>query len=89
MAAGWGALVGGVLQFLIQLPWVLKLDREIRINRGRGDGAFHEVVRNAGPAIMGRGVVQVSTYIDMIWRACWVSARWRASSSRRHSMYCR
>ncbi len=37
MAAGWGALVGGVLQFLIQLPWVLKLDREIRINRGRGD----------------------------------------------------
>jgi putative peptidoglycan lipid II flippase len=66
MAAGWGALVGGFLQFAIQLPWVLKLDREIRINRGRGDTAFREVVRNAGPAIMGRGVVQVSTYIDMI-----------------------
>jgi putative peptidoglycan lipid II flippase len=66
MAAVWGALVGGFLQFGIQLPWVLKLDREIRINTGRGEPAFKEVVRNAVPAIMGRGVVQVSTYVDMV-----------------------
>src|SRR4030095_16003492 len=66
MAAAWGALVGGFLQFGIQLPWVLKLEREIRINTGRGESAFREVLRNAGPAIMGRGVVQVSTYVDMI-----------------------
>lgn len=66
MAAAWGALVGGFLQFAIQLPWVLKLDREIRLNTGRGDASFREVIRNAGPAIMGRGVVQVSTYVDMI-----------------------
>jgi len=66
MAAGWGALVGGLLQFGIQLPWVLKLEREIRLNTGRSESAFKEVLRNAGPAIMGRGVVQVSTYVDMI-----------------------
>ena len=66
MAAAWGALVGGFLQFGIQLPWVLRLDREIRINSGRGESAFKEAVRNAGPAIMGRGVVQVSTYVDMV-----------------------
>src|SRR5262245_58244543 len=66
MATAWGALVGGFLQFGIQLPWVLKLDREIRINTGRGESAFREAVRNAGPAIMGRGVVQVSTYVDMM-----------------------
>jgi putative peptidoglycan lipid II flippase len=66
MAAGWGALVGGFLQFGIQLPWVLKLEREIRLSTGRNDSAFTEVLRNAGPAIMGRGVVQVSTYVDMI-----------------------
>ena len=66
MAAGWGALVGGFLQFGIQLPWVLKLEREIRLTTGRQDSAFKEVIRNAGPAIMGRGVVQVSTYVDMI-----------------------
>ncbi|MEQ1581599.1 MAG: murein biosynthesis integral membrane protein MurJ [Steroidobacteraceae bacterium] len=66
MAAVWGALVGGFLQFGIQLPWVLKLDREIRLNSGRGEPAFREIVRNAGPAIMGRGVVQLSTYVDMV-----------------------
>jgi putative peptidoglycan lipid II flippase len=66
MAAAWGALVGGFLQFGIQLPWVLKLDREIRLNTGRGESSFKEAVRNAGPAIMGRGVVQLSTYVDMV-----------------------
>jgi len=66
MAAAWGALIGGFLQFAIQLPWVLRLDREMRINTGRDLPAFREAVRNAGPAIMGRGVVQVSSYVDMV-----------------------
>jgi len=66
MASAWGALAGGFLQFGIQLPWVLRLDREIRINTGRGEPAFREAVRNAGPAILGRGVVQLSTYVDMV-----------------------
>lgn len=66
MAAAWGALIGGFLQFAIQLPWVLRLDREMRINTGRNVPAFREAVRNAGPAIMGRGVVQLSSYVDMV-----------------------
>lgn len=66
MAAAWGALVGGFLQFGIQLPWVLRLDREIRLNSGRSEPAFGEAVRNAGPAILGRGVVQLSSYVDMV-----------------------
>jgi putative peptidoglycan lipid II flippase len=66
MAVAWGALVGGFLQFGLQLPWVLRLDRAIRINSGRGEPAFREAVRNAGPAILGRGVVQVSSYVDMV-----------------------
>ncbi len=66
MAVGWGALAGGFLQFAIQLPWVLRLDREIRLNLGRGQPAFREVIANAGPAIMGRGVVQLSSYVDMV-----------------------
>jgi putative peptidoglycan lipid II flippase len=65
-AAAWGALVGGALQFAFQLPWVLRLDREIRLNRGRGEPAFREAVRNAGPAILGRGVVQISAYADLL-----------------------
>lgn len=66
MAAGWGALAGGLLQFGFQLPWVLRLERNIRLNSGRGEPAFGEAVRNAGPAILGRGVVQLSAYVDMV-----------------------
>jgi putative peptidoglycan lipid II flippase len=65
MAAAWGGLAGGLLQFLVQLPAVLRLDREIRVSRGRDLPPFHEAVRNAGPAILGRGVVQLSSYIDL------------------------
>lgn len=66
MAAGWGALVGGLLQFGVQLPWVIRLERDLRLSSGRDQPAFREVLRNAVPAIMGRGVVQVSSYVDMI-----------------------
>jgi putative peptidoglycan lipid II flippase len=65
MAAAWGALAGGLLQFLVQLPAVLRLDREIRIGNGRDLPPFHEALHNAGPAILGRGVVQLSSYIDL------------------------
>jgi putative peptidoglycan lipid II flippase len=65
-AAAWGALVGGALQFVVQLPFVLKLDREIRLNLGRDLPAFKEAVRKAGPAILGRGVVQLSGYLDLV-----------------------
>ena len=65
-AAAWGALAGGLLQFAFQLPWVLRLDREVRLNTGRGEPAFREAVRNAGPAILGRGVVQISAYADLL-----------------------
>jgi putative peptidoglycan lipid II flippase len=66
IAAAWGALTGGVLQFAVQLPLVLRLDREIRLNTGRGEPAFKEAVRKAGPAILGRGVVQLSGYLDLV-----------------------
>jgi putative peptidoglycan lipid II flippase len=66
VAAAWGALLGGVLQLVVQLPAVLRLNREIRLSTGRNEPAFKEAVRKAGPAIMGRGVVQLSGYIDLV-----------------------
>ncbi len=66
LAAAWGALAGGVLQLAVQLPSVLKLDREIRVNGGRNEPAFREAVAKAAPAIMGRGVVQLSSYVDLV-----------------------
>ena len=66
MAAAWGALLGGVLQFAFQLPWVLRVERELRFSGVRREAGFVEAVRNAGPAILGRGVVQLSGYVDMV-----------------------
>ncbi|HEX2094659.1 MAG TPA: murein biosynthesis integral membrane protein MurJ [Longimicrobiaceae bacterium] len=66
VAAAWGAFVGGLLQFGIQLPWVLRLERKLRISWDTRLEPVREAVRNAGPAIMGRGVVQLSGYVDMV-----------------------
>jgi putative peptidoglycan lipid II flippase len=66
MAAAWGALLGGLLQFGFQLPFVLRVERNLRIGRMRSEAGFREAVSNAGPAILGRGVVQLSGYVDMV-----------------------
>jgi putative peptidoglycan lipid II flippase len=63
--AAWGALAGGVLQFLVQLPWVLRLERSLRVHWDTTSDAVRTAVRNAGPAIMGRGVVQLSGWLDL------------------------
>jgi putative peptidoglycan lipid II flippase len=66
VALAWGALVGGGLQFALQLPWVLRLEKQLRIGWGTRMAEVREAVRNAGPAILGRGVVQLSGWLDMI-----------------------
>jgi putative peptidoglycan lipid II flippase len=66
IALAWGAFAGGLLQFLVQLPWVLRLERELRLSWGTRLEGVRETVRNAGPALLGRGVVQVSGWIDLV-----------------------
>ncbi len=66
IAFGWGALLGGALQFLVQLPFVLRLERNLEIRWNTRMAAVREAVRNAGPAILGRGVVQLSGYVDFV-----------------------
>jgi putative peptidoglycan lipid II flippase len=68
---GWAALLGGMLQFLVQLPWVLRLERSLRLRHGFQLAETRATIRNAGPAIAGRGVVQLSTYVD-IFLASWL-----------------
>jgi putative peptidoglycan lipid II flippase len=62
---GWAALLGGALQFLVQLPWVLRLERSLRLGGGLAMPELRATLRNAGPAILGRGVVQLSSYVDI------------------------
>lgn len=64
IALAWGALIGGLLQFGIQLPWVVRLERNLKVRWDTRMEEVRETVRNAGPAIMGRGVVQISGYVD-------------------------
>ena len=53
-----------MLQFAVQLPTVLKLERELKLGWGTQVEGVREAVRNAGPAVVGRGVVQISGYLD-------------------------
>lgn len=65
VALAWGALVGGALQLLVQLPWVLSLERDLRVRWDTRLEGVRTAARNAGPAILGRGVVQLSGYVDV------------------------
>ena len=64
-AVGYGALLGAVLQFLVQLPAVVRLVR-LRPGPWREVTDLPQVVRSAGAVIAGRGVVQLSAYLDLV-----------------------
>lgn len=66
IALAWGALLGGVLQFAVQLPRVLRLERDLRVRWNLGLEGVRTTLRNAGPAVAGRGVVQLSGWVDLI-----------------------
>ncbi|MBX6363049.1 MAG: murein biosynthesis integral membrane protein MurJ, partial [Gemmatimonadetes bacterium] len=67
MAVSWGALVGGALQFLVQLPRVLRLEPNLRLSWATLRGPLvATIVANALPVLLGRGVVQLSAYVDVM-----------------------
>ncbi|HVE79568.1 MAG TPA: murein biosynthesis integral membrane protein MurJ [Gemmatimonadaceae bacterium] len=64
--AAWGAVVGSALQLLVQLPTVLRLVPQLRAARRDEGGQVRTVVRNFVPVFVGRGVVQVSAFVDTL-----------------------
>ncbi len=58
--------IGGLLQLLIQLPTVLRLASGIRFRPDRRDPSVLEIRRRFVPALLGRGVVQLSAYLDLM-----------------------
>lgn len=68
--AAWGALLGSALQLVVQLPvvWALLHRSESAAIRGTSlrSTNVRTVVRNFGPVFVGRGVVQISAYIDTL-----------------------
>ncbi len=60
----WGAVAGSALQFLVQLPAVLSLAGPIKITVRWATEHVRTVTRNFFPVFLGRGVVQISAYVD-------------------------
>ena len=65
-AAAWGVLVGGALQFVVQVPAVVSLLPRLRVSLRVRAAGVSEVARRFGPAVAGRGVVTISSYVDVI-----------------------
>ncbi len=64
--AAWGSVAGSVLQFGIQLPTVLGLLGRVAPSIRQGAEAVRTVLRNSVPVFVGRGVVQISSYVDTV-----------------------
>jgi putative peptidoglycan lipid II flippase len=67
----YGSVVGSALQFGIQLPQVLSLARGVRPRLTVATASVRNVFRNFVPAFIGRGVVQLSAYVDA-WLASYL-----------------
>ncbi|HLG05783.1 MAG TPA: murein biosynthesis integral membrane protein MurJ [Gemmatimonadales bacterium] len=62
----WGAVVGALLQLGIQLPAVRRLAGPVRLSLDTTGPSIGTVLRNFFPAFIGRGVVQISAFVDEI-----------------------
>lgn len=62
--AAWGYVVGAAAQFLMQLPFVFRYEKQLRFAIDMTLEPVREVLRNFTPVIVGRGVVQISGYLD-------------------------
>lgn len=63
-ALAWGTLVGCALQFGIEIPFVLKHAKYLSFGLDRTLEPVRAIFRNILPVVGGRGVVQISGYVD-------------------------
>ncbi|HEX6864497.1 MAG TPA: lipid II flippase MurJ, partial [Thermoanaerobaculia bacterium] len=68
-AACWGALLGGLLQFLVQLPVVAREMRGFRLSLSTRVPGVRQALAAFGPVVAGRGVVQLASYLDLFLAA--------------------
>jgi len=66
IALAWGALVGGLLTLLVQLPFLWRFTRGMKLSVDRSVPGVREAIRNFVPVVAARGVVNVSGLIDMV-----------------------
>jgi len=66
VALAGGALVGGLLQFAVQVPFVVPYMKGFRLSLGRGVEGVEEAIRSFGPVVAARGVVNLMGWVDVI-----------------------
>lgn len=66
LTLAWGSVIGSGLQFGVQLPFVLRLARRLRVRLDLDSAHVRDVIRNFVPVFISRGVVQISAYIDAL-----------------------
>ncbi len=65
-AVSWGVLVGGILQFGVQIGPVRRLLGGVHLNLDTANASVRSVLARFGPVVMGRGVVQIMGYVDLL-----------------------
>lgn len=66
IALAWGTVVGGALQLGVQLPTVRRLLGSLRPSTAWCSRNVRDVLRRFGPVVVGRGVVQLVAYVDLV-----------------------
>ncbi len=66
VALAWGALIGGATTLMVQVPFLLRHVTGMSASLGKGVAGIREAVRNFIPVVSARGIVNVSSWIDMI-----------------------
>lgn len=62
----WGVVIGGFLQFAVQLPTVFRLTPHLRLSLSTRDAGVREAVKSFVPLVAGKGVVHLSGYVQLV-----------------------
>lgn len=66
VALAWGTFVGCALQFGIQIPFLMRHARDLSFGFSQAPAEVKTVFANMLPVVGGRGVVQISGYVDTL-----------------------
>jgi len=62
----WGVVAGSAVQFVVQLPFALSLLGQFSPGLHLSEEPVQKVVKNFFPILCGRGIVQISAYVDSL-----------------------
>ncbi len=82
----WGVVAGCVLQFLVQLPSVRGVLGHFRPALSTASESVRQVLRSFATVVLGRGVVQISAYVDTSY-ASLISPRALSSLTYAQTLY--